>query len=284
MYDLILENRNGDRIELAHNLDYAVTEIDGLYPPSANIVTSETSLFDGAKYNSSKVNVRQIDIALSILRDAETNRIALYKVVKSKQYIKLTYRNGSREVYIEGYVSQMSVDMFSLNQPVTISILCPEPYFKDATEIIDAISTVVDAFTFPFAITADKKIPFSYRGEILELNIVNNGDVETGLTIEMYASGQVKNPAVLNRDTGEYFRLLTTLETGDVVYITTDRGNKRVRVFRDGVYVNLFNYIAQGSTWLQLQPGDNVFVYEAEDETEQYLDVRFVYRHLYEGV
>lgn len=284
MFDLSLENAKGDSITLTNSLDYAITDIDGLYPPSANIVTSETALFDGAKFVSSKVNTRQMEIAISIQRNAEKNRIALYKVIKTKQYIKMNYKNGERDVFIEGYVSDMEIDFFANMQTVTVSILCPEPYFKEAEEIIESISSIIGVFVFPFSIPATAKIPIGYYTDVLEINVINDGDVECGMTIEIHANGDVTNPTIFNRDTGEFFGLVTQLEQGDTVYITTTRGNKEVQLLRDGEYTNLFNSIEQGSSWLQLAPGDNVFTYEADSDTTNNMAVRFAYRNLFEGV
>lgn len=285
MYSLTLENESMNRVELTHNVNYSIIEIDGLYPPSSTINTSEISLYDGARFTSSKVDMRQLEIQIAIERDAERNRIALYRVIKTKKYIKIYYQNGVRDVYIEGYISDMNIDYFANKQTVTISILCPEPYFKDAQEIIDGISSIIDNFTFPFAITATEKIPLGYYDDILELNAINEGDVACGMIIEILASGEVINPAIFNRETTEFIRLKTMLQRGDVVYINTAQGQKSVQLLRAGKYINLFNSIDQGSTWLQLEPGDNVFTYQADGESSvTYMEVRFIHQHLYEGV
>lgn len=284
MYSLFLENRSGESIELTHNTNYSIDEIDGLYPPSSTINTSEVSLYDGAKFNSSKVNMRQLEIRIVIERDAEANRIALYQVVKTKQYIKMIYKNNSRDVYVEGYVSDVNIDYFANKQTVSVSIVCPEPYFKDAQEIISTISAIIADFIFPFAITATDKKPIGHYDDVLELNVINTGDVESGLTIEIRATGNVINPTIFNRETTEFFGLNITLQEGDVVTITTTRGNKQVDLLRSGQHLNIFNNIEQGSTWLQLTPGDNVFTYQADSESTAYMNIRIIHQHLYEGV
>lgn len=284
MYKLSLENEHGDVLQLTNTPDYTVLEIDGLYPPSANIITSQMSLYDGSKFNSSKVNERQLEIAMAIEPDAETNRIALYRIVKTKRYIKVNYENGQRNVYVEGYVSDVNISFFEMKQQATISILCPEPYFRSAEEIIETARSIIPKLHFPFVTTATEPKVFSYYEANTERNVTNEGDVECGMIIEISCRDEVINPAIVNTDTLEYFRLTTTLEAGDVLYITTQRGQKRARVYRDGEYINLFNYIAKGSTWLQLQPGDNIFMYEADSTTAQYMEVRFMHQNLYEGV
>lgn len=284
MFDLVLENEKGQQIKLTNNNDYAITDMDGLNPPGASIVTSETSLFDGAKFVSSKTETRQLDIAIAIQRNAEENRIALYNVVRTKQYIKVSYKNGRRDVFIEGYVSDFNIDYFAQTQEATISILCPEPYFKDAEEIIAGVNLIIAKFTFPFAIEATKKVTLGEYEEVLEANVVNNGDVESGMVIEIHANGEVKNPVIYNRETTEFFGLDIELEQGDSVYINTTVGQKSVQLFRDAEYINIFNYIKQYSTWLQLAQGDNIFTYEADEDTTSNMDVTFTYRHLYQGV
>ena len=87
MFELILENANGDQLSFAQNSPFTVTEIEGLNPPDATINMSELALIDGAKYNSAKVNIRTINIAFAIEYAAAENRIEVYKVLKSKQYV-----------------------------------------------------------------------------------------------------------------------------------------------------------------------------------------------------
>lgn len=66
MFKLILENAAGEQVQLTNRKEYAVTEIQGLNPPGATINTSEMALYDGAKYISSKVGMRSINIAVAI--------------------------------------------------------------------------------------------------------------------------------------------------------------------------------------------------------------------------
>ena len=284
MFELILENQRGDAVALNNTKNYDVKEIDGLYPAGANIVTSQTSLDDGSKYNSSKVNERSLNISVAIKCDAERSRLNLYKIIKPKHYIKMIYRSAARDVFCEGYVSDISIDHFAQQQSASISIICPEPYFNDAQEIIDTITQILDAFHFPFAITSADPVPLGEYNTTSEMNIINSGEVESGAEIEIHATGTVKNPAIYNRETGEYFKLETTLQDGDTVHINTKIKKKSVYVFRDGQNVNLFNYVSEDSTWLQLMPGDNVLTYDAEDDTASYMEIRIIHRNMYVGV
>lgn len=284
MYTLILENQYGDSIELTHNKNYSIYEISGLHPPNAIISTDSLAIYDGEKFTSSKADMRSINIQFGIMMNAEANRIALYKVIKTKQYIKLKYKNSVRDIFIEGYIESMPIDYHSVPQLVTISILCPKPYFNNASELISEMSALVKNFTFPFAIEKDKKIPIGYIEDITELNVINYGDIQTNMIIKIQASNEVINPSIFNKQTGEFFKLNFTMKTGDVITIDTNQGKKSVTLYRSGENINIFNSISQDSTWLSLSPGDNIMTYEADSETRRNMTVRFFHRYQYEGV
>ena len=282
MFEVTVENKNGNTISFVQNSNYAVTSITGLGFPDAQINTSVVGSFDGERFNSSRVAMRNIVMTVAILGDIEANRVALYKVFKSKQWIRFYYKNGLRDVFIDGYIESAPIDLFSQNQEVQISILCPEPYFKKAEEIIDDMNLVISLFYFPFAIE-EEGTTFSQFDEVTEKIVINGGDVENGMTIEMRSVGTVKNPKILNRDTLEFFGLNFIMESGDLITISTVKGNKTAYLLRGGQTINIFNYVMKDITWLQLQPGDNVFVFEAESGAE-YLEVAFKHRDNFEGV
>lgn len=283
MYKLSLENQYGNNIELTNNRNYAIFEISGLHPPNAIISTDSLAIYDGEKFTSSKADKRTINIQFGITKNAETNRIALYKVIKTKQYIRLNYKNSIRDIFIEGYVESMIIDYHAVPQLVTVSILCPRPYFNDATELISEMSALVKKFTFPFAIEKNNKIPFGYIEDVTEINVINNGDIQTNMIIKIQASGEVINPTIFNRETGDFFRLNFTMQTGDVITIDTNQGQKSVNLYRSGEDINIFNSISRDSTWLSLAPGDNIMIYDADNETRRNMLVRFLYRYQYEG-
>lgn len=282
MFEVSVENKKGNKISFVQNENYAITSITGLASPDAAINTVNVGSFDGERFNSSKLGMRNIVMTIAILGDIETNRIALYKVLKSKEWIKFNYKNGLRDVYIEGYIESAPIDLFTQNQEVQVSILCPDPYFKNAEEIIEDMNLIISMFYFPFAI-ADEGQTFSQYDEILEKVIINNGDVAKGMVIELRAIGEVVNPKIFNRDTTEFFGLNITMQEGDVITVSTVKGAKTVHLLRNAADINIFNNIMKNIAWLQLEPGDNVFTYEAEAGAE-YLNITFRHIDNYEGV
>lgn len=417
MFDMYLENKDGKTLQFGASTPYTITEFSGLNPPKATINTSTTATLDGGMFNSAKLQMRSINLAFAIEENAEQNRLAVYEVVQPKNPINLYYQSEMLDVFISGYVEEVSPSYFAKKQVVTVSILCPFPYFKSAQQVVNELSSVIKKFHFPFAseggknllqitentqtvggvtftvnddgsITADGTAsdytwsayvtqslvldagtyilngcpsggssttyrlqaftgnpsnptltandygsgatftlseqstvfvrmlvkgtvdnltfnpmvrysvytngdfqPFGY-GQIVfgvidpltSVIIVNQGSVQTGLTFELYAKNPITNPKIFNYQTGEFLAINTTMQQGDLITITTGQGNKTITLLRDGVTTNIFNLLDKNSTWLQLDIGGGVFVYEVGEGSTVNLSVTISHYDLFEGV
>ena len=116
-----------------------------------------------------------------------------------------------------------------------------------------------------------------------ERDLINNGDVETGLIIQMKALGPLENPVIYNAETQEYFKLNISMTKGDEVYINTNKKQKTVELTANGATTNIIGSLANGSTWLTLTPGDNLFAATALTNP-QYLEIVCILTDQYEGV
>lgn len=312
MFTLKFENQNGEIITLSGvESMYQILNVEGLNPPSANIKRSEVAGMDGTKYMSAKLEERNIVLTLRINGNVEKNRIYLYNYFQSKQYCKMQYTNGSRSVYAEGYVENIECGLFTISEQMQISIICPDPYFYDMKEIVTDISHALGAFAFPFSFGAsgvttptvnmidtylvqeyaeatvpdqstDSATEFSTYVINRVVNLVNYGENDTGVIIEIVATDTVVNPRIRN-DRMQFFELNTTLSTGDVVTINTNKGYKSVQLFDDLNTISIINKVTRGSTWLTLQKGDNQLTYNAEEGADN-MRVRFIHRAKYQAV
>ena len=281
-YTLRASNEYGEIMSLTGRRDMAVTNTEGLHPPVADINVDPLALSDGAVFNSSRVGTRNIVITIYFMQNPENCRHELYKIFKPKKAVRLYYTNNTRNVYIDGRVESCVVNPFDKMQNAQISILCPAPYFRNITDDITDFLAVNSALEFPVEFP-EEGIPFSEISAYAEKSVINSGEVETGVVIEFQTRGAVVNPAFYNTTTGEAFLLGFSFQTGDSVRISTLEGNKRAVLTRDGVEINLLNYIGQGSSWFNLRIGDNIFSYTALSGTE-YMEVRFTTTPLFEGV
>lgn len=281
MFTLIAQNKYGQQLELTHNEAYVISSIEGIDPPEGVINTTRNANADGSVFNSSFVNDRTIIITLAINEYAEDNRLNLYRYFKSKYPVRLFYKNSTRNVYIDGYVKKFTIDFFAMKQIAQITIFCPDPFFKGASDTVTDFSSVQAMFEFPFEI--ETPIPF---GEILieqEKNVINNGDVETGAIFVLQARGELTNPTIYNTETNQYFSLNLTMQEGDEVQINTNKKKKSVYLISGGVKTNIIGSLKNGSTWLQLNPADNLFTTTAE-VNPQNLDSYCIVTDQFEGV
>ena len=287
MFRLILEDERGNSIVLSPASDmttpYALVDIDGINPPKATINTSELALLDGAQFNSAKLQMRTINVAFVIQDDAQRNRVNVYKTLRTKHPIKVTYESETRNVHIDGYVETISVEYTDNPQKMTVTILCPYPYWSDAQAIVEDLSSIVGMFHFPFASTAEPEIVFGYIDTTASIEIENDGDVETGIVIELYASQEVTNPRIIDYETSEFIQLDYTMQAGDLITIDTRAGHKTAILLRDGVESSVFNSIARGSTWLQLAIGGSTYTYTTGGVSTG-LAVTIAHTNIYEGV
>lgn len=282
MFRLQVENENRDKIELTNSMFYDVIEIDGLLPQKATITKTDFVNNDGSILNSAKIETRDIAITIKPKIPVEENRQRLYKYFRVKKEIMIYFENENRNVKIKGIVENVDGSLFTQSQTIVINIICMKPFFEDRNIKKDDMSTTEDLFEFPFMIEKEG-VEFSRINKELTKEILNDGDTETGVIIELTANGEVVKPIIYNVETREYFGLNITLQSGDVVTINTNNFNKKVELLRYGETRNIINNIVKGNKWFKLNPGYNTFTYQCE-EGEENLNITFTYTNLYEGV
>lgn len=282
MYNLSVTNQYGETLNFNQNPTYSIVSVKGLNPPRAVINTSSIATTDGAVFNSSRVDVRNIVITVVLNDEIEKSRIALYRYFPIKEEITLKFSNATRDVKIIGYVETFECDLFENSQRAQISVICPQAYFTDEELTVIEFANITNAFEFPVNIPAEG-IAISEVDLQAVKNIVYTGDAETGFVIDIYVKNNIVEPAIRNKLTNEVFVLALELLSGDKLTINTKKGEKSVILLRDGVETNEINKIYQGSKWLTVKTGDNVFSFEAVYGAEN-ATVVFTIDQLYSGV
>lgn len=284
MFTLKIENAKGQIFELSHNSqNYNVIGVEGLTPPPTAVNTSTGGLIDGAFYNSSRVEMRNIVITLVLNGDIEQNRQQLYKIFNIKKPCKIYFQNERRNVQIIGYVETVDGDLFTMREQIQISIICPRPYFEDLDILYTELSEIARMFEFPFSIEDNDPVPFS---EILSYplcTINNGGDVECGCTIDITVTGTVTDLTIYNTTQQTFIGFSYSFQAGDEITINTNSGQMGAVLTRNGQTVNLLNYIIENSTWFRLDIGDNEFTYSTTAGAD-YVQIVFATANLYGGV
>lgn len=278
---------------------FLITSIEGLGPAKANINLTELTGSDGSTFNSARLDERNIVISAALLMKPtiEAVRLKSYKYFPIKRKITLKIETDERKVRIDGYVESNEPDIFSENEAIEISIICPNPYFYEddaAGKQTTVFYGLTPVFEFPFSneSLSDPLLEFGKIQNYTEQTVLYDGDADTGVIITMYAIGKVKNIGIFNTLTREEMHLDTSkietltgggIDSGDTIIISTIVGDKTVTLLRDGIYMNILNCIDKDSDWFQITKGDNVFAYTAEEGISN-LQFRIENDVLYEGV
>lgn len=285
MFTCIIENVRGATLRLTQNeSNYLLLSIAGLSPPGAQINTTKIAGMDGTRFNSASLNQRNIVFTIKLVGDIEANRLALYSFFHSKERCKIYYKNRSRNVYIEGYVETVECDIFTSDERIQISILCPNPYFKGVEEIITDVSKILGSFSFPFAVGLPG-VEVSTSDAARVTNVLNQSESAIGVMIIIDISEAVQTIQLNNVTTGEIFTLEYAFVAGDCVMIDTNKGSKSVKLQRGTVTSNLFAAVKKGSTFFQLDAGDNLFGYTVDNgNSDNAVWITFRHYPLYGGV
>lgn len=258
MLEVIVENQYGEKLNLTGNKNYELVQITGLTPCNAIINSSNLGLQDGASFNSSKLDVRNITMLIVPQNNLEKSRIELYKFIRSKQYIKIHLKTNYRSVWIDGYIESVEGDLFANSQRLQPSIICPDPYFKAEEIQYIEFAKVKSEFSFEWTPIAEGQSVSSYE-QFEKVNIINPSEDETGIILEYTAMGTVLEPTVFNETMRQQFTIEYEMQLGDKMILNTCRGKKSLIVIHDGVETNIINRINKSSNWFTLRTGDNVF-------------------------
>ena len=287
MFTARIENSNGELLTLTgYEPAYQVIYILGLNPPSAQLNLSTMVGLDGAKFNSSKLNTRNIVLTVRINGNVEQNRLNLYKYFPTKEPVKFYYQNDTLDVYIEGYVENVECDYFVNGEMAQISIVCPQPYFKSIDEIIADSSNTFAKFHFPFSINIDEPVVISTIDDNESIVINNASESSTGALINVDVKETINSIEIKNTTTGDDMTLNYAFQSGDLIVINTNKGSKSIVLIRGGVSYNLFAAMRQGSEFIQLRQGENVIDYTCDGGSthDEAVTITFRYSLCYRGV
>lgn len=231
-----------------------VESIDGLDPVQATLVSSSFAGLDGAQYQSSRREPRNIKIKLSLEPDyidesVRDLRKHLYNFFMPKSQVDLRFRlsTGVSDggviddlvVDISGRVETFEAPMFVQEPVADISLMCFDPDFVDLTPVVVEGGSV----------TGPEELLINYAGS-----------VETGVLLTFLPTFNSDEITIYHRPPDGTLRTMeygATLDASDILKISTIVGDKYVTRTRAGVDSYFLHALSPQSTWLELQPGPN---------------------------
>lgn len=254
--------------------------IDGIGPGKADINTTELATTDGGIINSARLSSRNIVFNLLLLEapDVETTRHRVYKCFPIKKEVGLTIKTDQRTVSISGIVESNEPDIFSEQESMQVSIICPDPYFY-AENALYKLNGVTQAFSFPFSNESlnNKVINLGEITYTKGEKIYYDGEIDSGVIIKIHATDHVEDIWIRNDADNTTMALDTSkidtivgdgnndIIAEDVIYISTMKSKRYVHLVRNGVTYNILQTLPKGSKWIMLQSGVNSFSYGASD-------------------
>lgn len=283
----IYRNYNKDEINLTQ--DYIkIIDVEGLDTLENDINTISTINQVGSSFVSNNIESREIDLVLRV-RVTEDN----YKDIKRK-FFKVFNPSLEGEFILTNPKSDKKLNVRVRNTPkfentdyfyykeVSITLVALDPAWKDTQETKTNIAIWQGSFTFPLFIPTEG-IKMGYREPSLIANVNNLGDIQTGIRIEFKALGTLVNPKLINVDTQDFIKINKTMVKDEVITVTTDFANKKITCNKNGVIENAFHFLDLYSTFLQLELGDNLFRYDADEGLDN-LEVSIYHTSRYLGV
>ncbi len=256
MFKLIYTNSAGESIEL-FGRPYRLTSVEGLGDVEADVQTQKAPYQDGESLIDTVLEPRYMSVELKIvgddLSDIERKRRHLAKVFNPKlQLGTLKYIRGDMVRQIK--VVAESVPSFpdgSTNrgrtfQKALIFLRAPNPYWQ-STRVTEE-PAFEPRFRFPI------RGPFIMGVQRTDRLIFNDGDAPAPLQVDFY--GPADSPYIENKTTGEFIKINKRLEEGEMLKIDTSNASV-IFVSSDGEETNVFNWLDLGSTFFELQVGEN---------------------------
>lgn len=277
------ENDNG--LSAVFTYDHDVTEfflvsLEGVYEIENEVHTSKNATTDGSSYEGESLEQRNIVITANIRRNYSENRDYLSRVFKTGSEGIFYHTEDGRTRKIKYRVEKISIADKGVLRPAVISLICPDPYFKDEEATHIEMAGWESIWEFPCEIP-EEGMEFGIRSKETIKVVDNNSTAAIGIKMTIIAENVVVNPMIMNATTGETLKLLCTMQPNDQIVITTEQGNIDVILYRGKQEID-YNYTVDEDNegYIQLETGWNYINYTA-DEGSEYMNVNFDFENRY---
>lgn len=261
--------------------EFNLISIEGLEASEYSIKSVDSNQ-DGIIVTSRKIEPREIRIVGDIEKNdnEDFNRRLLISFFNPKfddGLLKVNRNNNKKKIQYE--VSSFKFTNTNMYEPTEFEIIleCPNPYFESIDNYGKNIAKVTKQFAFPLVILQGKGKIMGYKTYNNNVQLLNDGDCETGCEIRIKALSDVSNPKILLND--KFIQVNTKMEFGDELVINTNQRKKSITLNGQ----NAIQKINRKSTFFSLNVGDNVMKYES-DEGYQDMEIYVYFYKKYLGV
>ena len=188
---IVCKNEDNVEIEFSYEDDaeFFLISCDGIYSVSNNVVTSENTMTDGSTYQGSTTKQRNIVITAEFDSDYQSRRDFLYKIFKPKSPGTFYYTENAEQREIEYRVEGIEIDEAGVCRNAVISLICPDPFFKDPADTTVTMAGWEPCFEFVHEFTSELE-EFGVRIAELVKTVENDSAADyIGIEVIMEALG-----------------------------------------------------------------------------------------------
>ncbi len=286
MYKLLLKSAEGETIDLYHDEYIRLVSIDGIGFKAA-ISTSQLYDTDGTRFEGNHLEQRGISLIVRYKGARwrhEIHKNRLMRLIGNKGILQIRYITDNIDRYIEGRVESVTTPPNTFPMNTQISVICPDPYWRNSGDNTVIIAGTECLFEFPLVIPKNTGIEFGRVHSETIVSVVNNGFVESGAVFVFTAVTACTDPCIENINTGEHMRVNVSMVTGDRLEICTEKGKKSIRFTHGGVTENYFNYRTADSVFFPIYPGENLLRYSFGSGDEHVADITCTFDVKYGGI
>lgn len=241
---------------------------DGEIPATFNKIKGVNQI--GSSLNHSILETRNMTLEAMILGEdriqIEALKSSIDSVLNPMNDLIIKYTDDYKKKEIKGRV--VSTPKYSSNYSTNnnnalalkIDIECFNPLWTDAVETIMNVETWIDGFEFEFELNS-LGMEFARKGPN-EVEIIN-GNVEAPL--EIYFKGPALNPQITLND-NSFIKINKTLQDGEILYIRTNYGDKKVKIIRNDSIEQAYHYLDIDSRFFNLNSGKNKICYRTDGD------------------
>jgi hypothetical protein len=230
---------------------YVIKDIGGLGPVKAEITTSPYATQDGGYFQSARTGERNIVIKMGYKPDyatgktVETLRRELYSIFSPKGLSKLRFFNNDaafKTTEIIGYTEAIEPEFFSKEPLVSVSLICPKPYFNELA-VVAKVGSSGTSIESPY----DGDAPVGFTLWATFMDATNRLILKNGVDQNLELRFQVPPPGGGLADPFSPTMF-------DQITWSTIPGDKYIRLNRSGTIYNLLPYVKSGGLSMKLTP------------------------------
>lgn len=241
MFDAVFTTSDGQSFAFGYAAG-VLWSCDPLGDLPVDLETSQGYQQVGATVESRSISGVTRTITGRILRNADYCKRQLRDIFAPSVTGRLTVAG---KYYCDAEVQRCPAISAALRWPTfSFQLYCPKPYWYSVTETLAATIKVTPVFRLPACYTSHQ---YGIREQASYIRILNDGLDTQNWKLSLTARGDVVNPGVINPETGESLRFVTTLQDGDELQVYRENGQLRVEQVIDGKNYDVFAVLDESS-------------------------------------